>query len=219
MFLNDGIGIRDTAVEWGFDHAGKIRHIDIRHLFIQEGLIKGIVNRTTKLIQNTVNFRPDVGTKQGRRGKGVQRVAAMLAATLDGSAGQLVPIGRRSVSVDVSVVEHFAFGAMLLVGMVVIVLTACYGGALCERKRSGRAKNNTKKIASDLGVVGDRVFRTRAGLSRGDIKTHLYEDCESLEGRRVIHQDVCDYCARRSKVEALKQVQVTKIVQQVVRRS
>jgi hypothetical protein len=125
VFLNDGIGVRDTVVEWGFDRAGKIRHIDIRHLFIQEGLIKGIVNRTTKLIQNTVNFRPDVGAKQGRRGKGVQRVAAMLAATLDGSAGQLVPIGRRSVSVDVSVVEHFAFGAMLLVGMVVIVLTAC----------------------------------------------------------------------------------------------
>jgi hypothetical protein len=80
MMVNEGIGVRDTLVEWGFDPqvnlhldsnaaigmikrrgAGKIRHIDIRHLFIQECLAKGIVNRIVK--QNTVNFRPDVGTK------------------------------------------------------------------------------------------------------------------------------------------------------------
>jgi hypothetical protein len=78
--LNEAIGIKDILAEWDIEvsmnlhldsngaigmikrrGAGKVRHVDIKHLFIQEKLRDGTINKIIK--EPTEHFAADLGTK------------------------------------------------------------------------------------------------------------------------------------------------------------
>ena len=92
----------------------------------------------------------------------------------------------------------FFIGFQVVVIIEVVIAGAFRLGRAWERRQKAAGSATGKKKA----VIGDVVFRTARSNNRVDARTHLYEDCQALVDKEVLHHQLCAYCLQRSQAEA-----------------